>query len=279
MIPQQILLREFMRIRKLTRNTMAEQLGITRRRLDSWLLPDDSNNFRSASDNVLRSIETQLRTQVHWHSATPLPDGFDEQQRVRMVLSRVEVVFPLPWLIVEEAPVYEIPEAVKVKGKWVPPAEELKNTGEMGRYESLVLGRDTPYSPQCNGCVVEARPLVKAELVDGVAYWIFISHLASPDVVEGYFMYAGQLMNVGFLNAPACESAFGCVKEGNNYFAMAMIKAPEQHPEPLLIYVANHIETFPIFGDQVVFKDSLCVIDHNGHRSDMLPYVGNDDDE
>ena len=173
MIPQQILLREFMRIRTLTRNTMAEYLGITRRRLDSWLLPDDSNNFRSASDNVLRSIETQLRTQVHWHPATPLPDGFDEQ-RVRMVLSRTEVVFPLPWLIVEEAPGYEIQKAVKVKGKRVSLAERLKNKGNMERYETLVLGRDTPYSPQYNGCVVEARPLVKAELVDGVAYWIFM---------------------------------------------------------------------------------------------------------
>ena len=55
---QQGLLRETMENLDLTRNALAERLGVTRRALDTWLLPEASNERRAMPAVVARLIET-----------------------------------------------------------------------------------------------------------------------------------------------------------------------------------------------------------------------------
>ena len=55
---QQTLLRETMESLDLTRNALAERLGVTRRALDTWLLPESSRERRAMPAVVTRLIET-----------------------------------------------------------------------------------------------------------------------------------------------------------------------------------------------------------------------------
>ena len=47
MITQQVLLRDAMRRLDMTRDAFADRIGSRRRALDSWLLPDESNEYRA----------------------------------------------------------------------------------------------------------------------------------------------------------------------------------------------------------------------------------------
>ena len=58
MAGQQALLREAMQRLALTRNDFAERLGVTRRALDTWLLPDKSGEHRAMPAVVARFIES-----------------------------------------------------------------------------------------------------------------------------------------------------------------------------------------------------------------------------
>lgn len=53
---QQSTLRDAMRTLNLTRDALTERLGVSRRALDSWLLPDDSNEHRSMPTIVERFL-------------------------------------------------------------------------------------------------------------------------------------------------------------------------------------------------------------------------------
>lgn len=55
---QQILLREAMQRLALTRTAFAERLGVTRRALDTWLLPESSRERRSMPEVVARMVAT-----------------------------------------------------------------------------------------------------------------------------------------------------------------------------------------------------------------------------
>src|SRR6185436_14990631 len=57
MSDQQTLLRDTMQRLQLTRDSFADRIGVTRRALDGWLLPQDSKQHRAMPAMVARVIE------------------------------------------------------------------------------------------------------------------------------------------------------------------------------------------------------------------------------
>src|SRR5471030_2353295 len=84
-ITQQVLLRDAMRRLDMTRDAFADRIGSRRRALDSWLLPDESNEFRAMPEVARRFVQEilanaaphlQASTQSVYSDATPAtPDG------------------------------------------------------------------------------------------------------------------------------------------------------------------------------------------------------------
>jgi aspartate carbamoyltransferase catalytic subunit len=58
--PQQVLLRDAMRRLDMTRDAFAERIGSRRRTLDTWLLPDDSSEFRAMPEVARRFVQEIL---------------------------------------------------------------------------------------------------------------------------------------------------------------------------------------------------------------------------
>ena len=59
-ITQQVLLRDAMRRLDMTRDAFADRIGSRRRALDSWLLPDESNEFRAMPEVARRFVQEIL---------------------------------------------------------------------------------------------------------------------------------------------------------------------------------------------------------------------------
>jgi aspartate carbamoyltransferase catalytic subunit len=59
-LPQQVLLRDAMRRLDMTRDAFAERIGSRRRALDTWLLPDESGEFRAMPEIVRRFVQEIL---------------------------------------------------------------------------------------------------------------------------------------------------------------------------------------------------------------------------
>ncbi|MGI4814323.1 MAG: aspartate carbamoyltransferase [Janthinobacterium lividum] len=59
-VTQQVLLRDAMRRLSMTRDGFAERIGARRRTLDTWLLPDDSNEFRAMPEVARRFVSEIL---------------------------------------------------------------------------------------------------------------------------------------------------------------------------------------------------------------------------
>lgn len=55
-VSQQVFLRDAMRRLNLTRDVFAARVGVKRRALDTWLLPEGSQEFRSMPEVVLRFV-------------------------------------------------------------------------------------------------------------------------------------------------------------------------------------------------------------------------------
>jgi len=64
-IPQQALLRDAMRRLDMTRDAFAERIGSRRRALDTWLLPDESGEFRAMPEVVRRFVQEILANSAH----------------------------------------------------------------------------------------------------------------------------------------------------------------------------------------------------------------------
>src|SRR5471032_1742394 len=84
MITQQVLLRDAMRRLDMTRDAFADRIGSRRRALDSWLLPDDSNESRAMPEVARRFVQEILAnvtprsdssTQSVYSDASPLTPG------------------------------------------------------------------------------------------------------------------------------------------------------------------------------------------------------------
>ena len=58
-VPQQAFLRDAMRRMNMTRDTFASRIGVTRRALDTWLLPDNSQESR-AMPEIARVIRLEI---------------------------------------------------------------------------------------------------------------------------------------------------------------------------------------------------------------------------
>ena len=55
-VPQQAFLRDAMRRMNMTRDSFANRIGVSRRALDTWLLPEDSQESRSMPEIVGRFV-------------------------------------------------------------------------------------------------------------------------------------------------------------------------------------------------------------------------------
>ena len=55
-VPQQAFLRDAMRRLNMTRDSFASRIGVSRRALDTWLLPDDSQESRAMPEIVERFV-------------------------------------------------------------------------------------------------------------------------------------------------------------------------------------------------------------------------------
>src|SRR3954469_18897455 len=60
MITQQVLLRDAMRRLDMTRDAFADRIGSRRRALDTWLLPDESKEFRAMPEVARRFVQEIL---------------------------------------------------------------------------------------------------------------------------------------------------------------------------------------------------------------------------
>jgi aspartate carbamoyltransferase catalytic subunit len=69
-ITQQVLLRDAMRRLDMTRDAFADRIGTRRRALDSWLLPDESNEFRAMPEVARRFVQEILGNLVREASTT-----------------------------------------------------------------------------------------------------------------------------------------------------------------------------------------------------------------
>lgn len=69
-LPQQVFLRDAMRILNLTRESLSQRIGCTKRALDTWLLPDDSGEFRAMPEMARRFISEILAASHPGGSAT-----------------------------------------------------------------------------------------------------------------------------------------------------------------------------------------------------------------
>ncbi|QRX83644.1 aspartate carbamoyltransferase [Glaciimonas sp. PAMC28666] len=81
---QQSFLRDAMRKLNLTREAFAGRIGVTRRALDSWLLPIESQEFRSMPEiverftsEILQSSALEVNTQSVHHVISPAPISFE----------------------------------------------------------------------------------------------------------------------------------------------------------------------------------------------------------
>jgi aspartate carbamoyltransferase catalytic subunit len=84
MTPQQVLLRDAMRRLDMTRDVFADRIGSRRRALDSWLLPEDSKEFRAMPEVARRFVLEILAnalpgrsTTQSVHDAAPFADTED----------------------------------------------------------------------------------------------------------------------------------------------------------------------------------------------------------
>src|SRR5690554_7718608 len=79
-VPQQVFLRDAMRRLNLTRDVFASRIGVKRRALDSWLLPEGSQEFRNMPEVVHRFVteivdyDALLEKYAHSAPSGPLRD-------------------------------------------------------------------------------------------------------------------------------------------------------------------------------------------------------------
>lgn len=76
-VPQQAFLRDAMRRMNMTRDAFATRIGVSRRALDTWLLPDDSQESRTMPEIVERFVreivERGQPSDKYTHSVEPSP--------------------------------------------------------------------------------------------------------------------------------------------------------------------------------------------------------------
>ncbi len=75
-VPQQAFLRDAMRRMNLTRDGFASRIGVSRRALDTWLLPDDSQESRTMPEIVERFVAEIV---VKPEAAEPYTQSVDSQ--------------------------------------------------------------------------------------------------------------------------------------------------------------------------------------------------------
>ena len=82
-VPQQAFLRDAMRRLNMTRDTFASRIGVSRRALDTWLLPDDSQESRAMPEIVERFVSEIV---VHGEPGDKYTQSVDSQSLASQML-------------------------------------------------------------------------------------------------------------------------------------------------------------------------------------------------
>ncbi len=82
-VPQQVFLRDAMRRMNMTRETFASRIGVSRRALDTWLLPDDSQESRAMPEIVERFVSEIV---VHGEPGENYTQSVDSQSLASQML-------------------------------------------------------------------------------------------------------------------------------------------------------------------------------------------------
>ena len=82
-VPQQAFLRDAMRRLNMTRDTFASRIGVSRRALDTWLLPDDSAESRAMPEIVERFVSEIV---VHGEPGEKYTQSVDSQSLASQML-------------------------------------------------------------------------------------------------------------------------------------------------------------------------------------------------
>ena len=96
-IATQALLRDAMRRLNMTRDAFAERIGCRRRTLDSWLLPDESSEYR-AMPEVARRYVTEILANLPDHSPKSTASGLSDNHLLSVDQLTRESVEELFWL-------------------------------------------------------------------------------------------------------------------------------------------------------------------------------------
>ncbi|MGC6693406.1 aspartate carbamoyltransferase, partial [Burkholderia pseudomallei] len=80
-VPQQAFLRDAMRRLNMTREAFANRIGVSRRALDTWLLPDDSQESRGMPEIVERFVSEIVER-------APAADGYAQSVDSRQPLAQ-----------------------------------------------------------------------------------------------------------------------------------------------------------------------------------------------
>src|SRR5690625_134817 len=100
-ISQQVLLRDAMRRLNLTRDVFATRIGVKRRALDSWLLPESSQEFRRMPEVVGRFVteivenDTLMEKYAQSAQSGPLRDriAIKDRKSTRLNSSHVAISY------------------------------------------------------------------------------------------------------------------------------------------------------------------------------------------
>lgn len=224
--PQADMLRIVMKNMGLTRNRLAEKLGVKRRALDTWLLPVGSKEHRKAPDAVLTSVWGDyllfVRTVrspggVTSHQAVIM----ESPQPVRYETEHWTITFPTLFRdireVCEPALEKEVIVGCSPSGKPMPPEYTLLPTPEEAA------------ASIANPCM-EFGPITCLDRPEDHG-WVVIRHHESIGEASGYISAVLDMAD----DAYPSVGAFHC---GGEYFTVLTREPRPGRPDRLVIYEA-----------------------------------------
>lgn len=252
MLEQQEIIRSLMHELRLTRNDFCARYNVTRRALDSWLLPLDSKGFRQAPEATVKLIENELIAyfdgSMDSNSRREISNvdhlvGFD-RAGVRIAFPPIYYLRAAGCLTAEQAILYNMPSGTYVDEKIS--FDSQPHINEL--YDEKIL---------------ESGILSKAHSLNGSNYWMHVIHFTSAaGLSASYFTLLNSLHDE--------ESIISCQSSCLNgqYFMFFMIPAPKWHQKPLIIYSANILEKSHPY-NKIMLNVWQHVIDENGNSINL----------
>lgn len=265
MLTQQTLLRTYMKTNHMKRKEFAARHEVAERRLATWLLPENSTNFRRVPEALLLRIESELMSGLDGLVIEQKSEPEYENERITFENCGSIIRFPILWLVEKEGPLHDFRQNPET-GEF----EEF-DTGHRHSLSALMLFHGEYRVELMNAETETTRPLLKPQLVGGIPYWTFITHHRSNQEIEGLYQaneYRREVAETSEL--PEMEDVSAARVDGE-YFSLVSLPAPKFHPHPLFIYKARALTDTKSRG---VIPDiwTRCV-DENGVVTNEVPYA------